>query len=77
LGLLPATGMGFMAGSDTVGLRNNFQFYHFHSLSGGQMLDAPLPVPCSCPSPLNSAFAWRDLMKWGAWVWAWKAASSS
>ena len=49
---------------------------HFHSPSGGQMLWLPRPAPWSPPCSRQSAVVSRHLMKWGAWVWAWNAASS-
>ena len=50
---------------------------YFHSSSGGQMLVAPRPAPWRPASSVQSAVASRHLMKWGAWVWALKASSST
>ena len=65
---------GFVAwlttSDDFENILKNPPFDHDHSLSGGQILEAPLPAPCSPPCSLQSALASRNLMKCGVWVWA-------
>ena len=56
-----------------MGLR---AFLYFHSASVGQTLLLPRAAPWM-PSTRMSAVASRNLIKCGACVWAWKAASSS
>ena len=41
-----------------------------HSSSGGQILEAPIPAPCTPASSLQSALVFRNLMKCGVWAWA-------
>src|SRR5215510_5521179 len=48
---------------------------YFHSSSGGQTLELPLPAPWG-PSTRQAWVVSRNLMRCGACGWAWNAASS-